>query len=588
MDETLAQSWLTLQCRMIPNVARGIASLNLHAEEASQQTASWPTGTSSTADLTTTANEALQRKALVMRTCEQPDALTDAKLCVARPFVRQKRIAGVVALELKPLSKQGQQVVLHLLQWGSAWLELLLRRESRGIGTEQALGFQVLTRLLEHDRLQPGATAAATEIAHRLGCERVSFGFLNNRRLRLTAVSRRVDFEAKANLVRTIESAMEEALAQKASITYPAPPAEPALITQAHARLAEQTTHASLCTIPLYSNQRALGALTLERAANQPFTHETVELCQHLAALSVPLLEMKRLRDRPWLGKAREALVALAQRLFGPRELRLKAVAALLASLAAFLAFATGEYRIAAPATVEGAVQRAVVAPHQGFIAAAHVRAGESVKQGEVLAELDDRELRLEHRKWTSQREELAKKYQQALARLDHSQVRIYSAQRGQAQAQLDLVEEKLARSRLVAPLAGVIIAGDLSRSLGTPVERGQVLFEIAPLEAYRVALEVDERDIADIVIDQRGYLTLSAMPGERLPLVVEKISGISDPENPQNAFRVEARLEQVGSHLRPGMRGIGKVAIGERKLFWIWTRRLVGWTQFWLWSWLP
>jgi multidrug resistance efflux pump len=194
-------------------------------------------------------------------------------------------------------------------------------------------------------------------------------------------------------------------------------------------------------------------------------------------------------------------------------------------------------------------VQRAVVAPYEGYMAAAHVRAGESVEQGEVLAELDDRELKLERRKWESEREELTRQYNRALAGLDHAQARILRAQIAQTEAQLALVNEQLVRARLVAPFDGIVISGDLSRSLGTPVKRGQVLFEIAPLNEYRVALQVDERDIADVAVGQRGSLILSALPGDRLPFVVENVSAVSQTEEGRAAFRTEARIEGPPDH---------------------------------------
>ena len=67
-----------------------------------------------------------------------------------------------------------------------------------------------------------------------------------------------------------------------------------------------------------------------------------------------------------------------------------------------------------------------------------------------------------------------------------------FGAQIEQAEAQLALVEEQLSRARLVAPFDGFIVVGDLSQSLGSPVERGDVLFEVAPLDGFRVVLEVD------------------------------------------------------------------------------------------------
>ena len=60
----------------------------------------------------------------------------------------------------------------------------------------------------------------------------------------------------------------------------------------------------------------------------------------------------------------------------------------------------------------------------------------------------------------------------------------VFAAQINQAEAQLALAEEKLARATLVAPFDGIVVSGDLSQQLGTPVEQGKLLFEIAPLEA--------------------------------------------------------------------------------------------------------
>ena len=37
-----------------------------------------------------------------------------------------------------------------------------------------------------------------------------------------------------------------------------------------------------------------------------------------------------------------------------------------------------------------------------------------------------------------------------------------------------------------------------------------------------------------------------------------------------------------------PGMEGVGKIQVDERKLFWIWTHKLVHWMRMWVWSWWP
>jgi hypothetical protein len=55
-----------------------------------------------------------------------------------------------------------------------------------------------------------------------------------------------------------------------------------------------------------------------------------------------------------------------------------------------------------------------------------------------------------------------------------------------------------------------------------------------------------------------------------------------------RNTSRVYARLAGAPGRLRPGMEGVGKIHIDERRLVWIWTHSLTEWVQLWLWSWLP
>jgi len=164
----------------------------------------------------------------------------------------------------------------------------------------------------------------------------------------------------------------------------------------------------------------------------------------------------------------------------------------------------------------------------------------------------------------------------------------VTAAQVAQAGAQLSLVEEKLTRATLVAPFDGVVVVGDLSQLLGSPVELGKTLFEIAPLDAYRVILNVDERDIADIRVGQHGELALSGIPYERMRFAVKQITSISTTQDGHNFFRVEAQIDKPSERLRPGMEGVGKVLVGNRKLIWIWTHSLVDWLRLWFWRWQP
>jgi hypothetical protein len=119
-------------------------------------------------------------------------------------------------------------------------------------------------------------------------------------------------------------------------------------------------------------------------------------------------------------------------------------------------------------------------------------------------------------------------------------------------------------------------------------VEKGKVLFEVAPLSSFRVVLHVDERDVAYVKAGQRGTLLLGAFSQDPVGFTVQQVTPVSDPKDGRNTFRVEAELAQNSFHLRPGMQGVGKIEIEDARYLWIWSREIVNWLRLAAWRWLP
>jgi len=149
-------------------------------------------------------------------------------------------------------------------------------------------------------------------------------------------------------------------------------------------------------------------------------------------------------------------------------------------------------------------------------------------------------------------------------------------------------VEQQLQRTSLVAPFSGLVTSGDLSQSLGSPVERGEVLYEVAPTDTYRVVLKVDDRDIGLLTRGQKGQLKLSGLPDQTIGIKVERLTPVSISGEGRNYFRVEATLDSQSDLMRPGMEGVAKIEIVEEKLLRIISRRLVEWFRMFAWNRLP
>lgn len=582
--ETLAESWLARQCEIVPSVKRGLVVLGVSEETELTPTASWPEGAEAAAGLLSTAELAVDKSQPVVKV--RPNGAKSA-LEVACPILVEGKLFGVAAIESESNESQ-QRAVMQLLQWGVSWLEFIVQREASAVTSRLMTVLELVATVIEQEKFHAAAMAAATDLAQRLSCERVSFGFLAGHHMRVRALSHSARFSHKANLMRDIGTAMDEAMDQSAIMVFPPSADDQPKITKAHALLARRHGSSTVCTVPISEGDQIVGAVTFERGTEQEFDPPTLELCEAIVSLLGPILNSKQKQER-WLGaKAKDAFNSFVKRLLGPRHPLLKLWTAVAILFLGVLTFGTGTYRVSAPAMIEGAVQRVVVAPTDGYIVEANARAGDVVKAGDVLGRLDDKDLNLERIKWQSERQKLVRQSRSALAAHDRTEASILYAKIAQADAQIALLDEQLARAQFSAPLDGIIVSGDLSQSLGSPVERGEVLFEIAPLDAYRLILNVDEREISSVEAGQRGRLGLSAVPGERILFTVEKITPVSLVEDGRNFFRVEARLEREPKLLRPGMQGVGKIEVEPRSLFWIWTHKLTSSLKLWFWSWLP
>lgn len=591
--DAFCRSWLALQCRIIGGVRIGIVVLGPPDRGPFHRIATWPEGHHQFTHLTKMAERTLtERQPIALCGDPSADGMRSGHHEIGYPIVVRGSLHGAVVLEVAPRSGVELQGLMRQLHWGAAWLELLFSREA--VATEQATRERIQAALdlvataVGHDRFYASALALVNALATSLACDRVSLGFLKRGHARVAAVSHSAEFKAQTNLIRGVAEAMEEAIDQRETIVFP-PPAEGAgVVIQAHTAFANEHGSGALLCVPLEANGQTVGALLLERPAERPFEQKSVDLCRSVAALVGPVLDLHRREDR-WLGaKVWDSLTRTVGDLIGPSHVALKVTTASVAGLLAFCILAEGDYRVSAKTVLEPIVQRTAAAPFNGYIREAPMRAGDVVRTGEVLCTLDDRELRLERVKALSKLEEYRKEYHKAMADREAAKVEIVTAQMHQVESEIALLDDQLAHTRVTAPFDGIVVSGDLTQSLGSPVEKGKVLFEIAPLDGYRVVLEVDERDIADVQVGQRGHLLLSAFPSDPVAVTVAKITPVSTAKEGRNFFRVEATLDQAHDRLRPAMEGAGKIDIDRRSLVWIWTHQVVDWIRLAVWSWLP
>ena len=583
LSPSLIKNWFALQRRLIAGLK--VAYVDLRGSELPQGgfVVTYPDELGQAGELALAARLAVQSGAPVSG---RGMALAEgvAALRIACPLKLNGQLGGAVVVEVEgPAQRQAE--VLKLLRWSEGWLRLAVRQDDAAEGT---VDYRTLIDAgLVQDDFDAALTAVLALTPSRVGCTRLGLGGSRSGRVQLLGVSEVGELAPRSPRVKAVEKAMQEALATGRALCWPAGD-EAEGDGEAARRLVEAAGLHGVCCVPVSGALSEPLVFVFEFAGDAPWHNGTPRRCIETAYVLAPLLTLRREHDSAWWGRLGALLREGMQRLAGPRGRMRRALLAAGALLVAVYALGEAPYRVAASAVVEGAVQRAVVAPFDGYVADALVRAGQQVAAGELLARLDDRELQNERRRLAAEEGELADEHRQAVALLDHGKSKVLEAQLAQTRARLALLEDRLARTELRAPLEGVVITGDWSRSLGVPIARGELLFEIAPLDAYRVAIQVPDRDIAALDAGQTGELILAALPRRPVALRVTGIAALAPEELAEPSFRVEAELVEGGAMLRPGMEGIAKVAVGERPRWWIWTHRLTDWLRLQLWRWWP
>ena len=584
MNQKFSQQWLATLCSFIPGVHSAVFMVPDRGKNSIRTVAKLPASLGQINDFISIVKYTLKRR----EHCYFPNAHTiddQAYDYFSLPVLMQSKIFGILIINVKHLPESRHAAVFNSLKRGVKWLRLANVTSTQGDNFYTSV-VGLLAACFEQSSYQQGLIRMVTELTREFNCERVAFAEFRYHHCHVVALSNSSSFDDRSNLVRKIADAMDEAVEQDSAIVFPDPDTKQ--IQRAHQDLARKFGAGSLCSIPLIHDQEVFGAVTLLRSEEIPFDSETLDLCQQVLSLITPFLSLKRDDEKSLIRKIGVRLKKRLGDFFGFKNLVLKLFAITAVIVLSLTVLIKNDFRVSADAILEGRIQRVVAAPISGYLLSASVRAGDTVRKGDVMASLDDAELKLELTKNSGQLQKARRQYRQAQSERDLVNIRVIREQINQTKAEIALIRQQLASIRLIAPFDGVVIEGDLSQLLGSPVERGDTLFKIAPLEGYRIILKVDESDISYISQGQKGTLVLSSVSDRSLPLTVERITTVAKADDGANIFRVEASLNNAPDLLRPGMEGIGKVNAGRARMIWIWTHEITDWLQLWIWSWWP
>ncbi|OJX72135.1 efflux RND transporter periplasmic adaptor subunit [Magnetospirillum sp. 64-120] len=199
---------------------------------------------------------------------------------------------------------------------------------------------------------------------------------------------------------------------------------------------------------------------------------------------------------------------------------------------------------IYATGTVEPLNWAKIGAVTTGRIAEILVEEGDSVRLGQQLARLDDREARAK----VAELEARAAYWREEMKRAETLAARGIrapeSAQKAkseydQAVAAINAARQRRADLLVTAPMDGVVLRKD--GETGEVVKPENTIFWVGEARPLRVTADVDEEDIAKVAPGQKVLIKADAFPDRALTGQVDQITPKGDPVN--KTFRVRVAL---------------------------------------------
>jgi multidrug efflux pump subunit AcrA (membrane-fusion protein) len=241
------------------------------------------------------------------------------------------------------------------------------------------------------------------------------------------------------------------------------------------------------------------------------------------------------------------------------------------------------DYVVQGTCELQPVERRFVAAPFNGPLLKCLVEPGDIVRKDDLLAILDGREIRWELAEVQANLHKATKERNTHMSSHKFGDAAIALHEIERLQQRSDLLTHRDASLEIRSPADGVVVSGDHREAEGVPLEMGQTLFEIAPLNAMVIEVCVPECDVRHVRNGMTVRVQLDAVPEDSIEATIRTVHPRAELRDGVNVFVAEADVVNSSGILRPGMRGTSKVSTGRHLLGWNLFHKPVAWVLGWL-----
>ncbi len=474
----------------------------------------------------------------------------NSKVCImATPVHKNHHCEGMALILL--LGNNARETFATILQLIAGYAHIEDKNSQNWI-------LQLVTHLLNLPTLNQVYETTTHFLQKSFGCQWVLLGLVKGQYCRLQTISQLTEIQRQAEVIHAFEELLNHTLIAK----IPLDSNDNKIIQQFPiiTKIIHLTNGKSLLAVPLFPaleaqpNAILLFLWTKERSA--PVVAQQFALPLGVALATTQRLTVGRFHSawlRFWQQKIWKKLFLLALPLI----------------LIAILLFPI-PYKITGHVIIQPTVHRFVTAPFDGILKQTLHEPGDVIDTGTVLAYLDEREIEWNLTGLTADKKRAQKQKDVSTVARDTAAAQIAQLEMERIDSQIELLQYRMANLAIKSPIDGIVISGDLKRVEGSPVNKGQSLYEIAPLDSMLVEFALPSEEIVYIQSDMPLEIFLDAYPFQQWDLPITTIHPRAIVRDNDSVFIVEARLANPDGKLRPGMKGKGHLIAQNYPLGWV------------------
>jgi RND family efflux transporter MFP subunit len=339
---------------------------------------------------------------------------------------------------------------------------------------------------------------------------------------------------------------------------------------------------------PLKDEEGLLGMLSVE--SGQPYfvSEDKLEVLNILANQATVAIRNASLYRQIPLINVMQPIAGWRSRLRKVPRWKWLRNAGIAAGIAAVLVLVPWNMKIAGKVVILPAKNSTVTTEIEGIVDAVYRREGDRVRKGDPLAALLERDYRIRMEEARARYAIADREVAEREAGLDRAAARQARIRRDQFREELELLRQELEKTRIAAPVDGVILTPRLEQKVGTLLRKGEEFCRIADMREVAVEVLVPETEVAEIAEGQRVRLKMDSFPTETFIGRVEIVGQKVIEEGGGRFLIVRGRLDGGDRPLKAGMLGRSKIEVGRRALGYVLLRKPARFLWRTLWRWLP